>query len=198
MVEKIMCPSCHNICLGDVRYIAGFRECCCQSCGYEFMHSVSMNEEDKPMIFKRKKQMDNALDIEDVNELIQCLRKEFNKKLDELEDKNDRLHRIVRYSSDKPTCNFGEKHDPRVLYNGDLSGGNTLRIYIDKEEYEIYLPELNAVTRDKSTIDFRVDNNLAYFSILGETLKKEGIKFDFVIDYSNGKYVVSKTIIEDN
>lgn len=193
MVEKIMCPACHNICLGDVRYVAGFRECRCQLCGYEFMHSVETNRRSEPMIFKKRKQVDSGLNIEDVNELIQCLRKEFSKEIDELKDKNDRLHRIIKYSSDKPTYKFGEKHDPRVLYNGNLSGGNTLKIYVDKEEYEVYLSELNKVVRDKNTIDFRVDNNLVYFSILGKTTKGEIIKFDFVIDYTEGKYVVSET-----
>lgn len=140
------------------------------------------------MLFKKRKQTN--VDTEEIKDLIQSFRKDFNDKINALQTEKDKLHRIVKYSSDKPTYRFGEKLNPYILYNGNLSTCNTLWMYIDKEEYMIYLNELNSVKPDKTTCNFEVKNNLVYFNIIGESRMETQIHFNFVIDYKEGKYVV--------
>lgn len=177
--EHFLCPNCQILSFGDVEYIAGFRRCHCQMCGYVFSH-FAKEEEDELILFRKNKKRTNV-DTEEIKDLIQSFRRDFDDKISALQTEKDKLHRIVKYSSDKPTYKFGEKLDPCILYNGNLSTGNTLWMYIDKEEYKIYLDELNSVRPNKSTCNFEVKNNLAYFNIVGESRMETTMHFNFVV-----------------
>lgn len=135
-------------------------------------------------MFYKKKITELELRIEDLsNELSNC-RNKFNK-----------FERVAKYSKDnEATFNIRpELDDFWVVYN--------LYLYVDKEEYKISLGELEGVCKNKNC-SLRVEGALIYFEAVSklelEDDKYITKKYEFIIDYKKGKYVLSNiTEIKD-
>lgn len=187
--EYFTCPNCHIRSFSKVQIYGHFRIYFCTMCGHEFMCSHEANESEvKQMFFKRKGKKNGN---DDVESLVKKTADILNKRIDEVVEKNARLSRIIKYSTNEPTFRFGNQEYVLWINSGQLSAGNNLWMYIDKEEYKVYLSELDNVRPDKENCEFKVENDLVYFTILGETRYDTIQKFNFVIDYKKDKYVVT-------
>ena len=181
--EYFTCPRCNTQSFGQVENYGDFKKCYCLACGHQFLYQV-VEKEVKRMFFKRK----NKDKVEYATKETVA---ELNKKISMLIDKENKLHRIIKYSASEPTFRFGNQEYVLWINSGQLSAGNNLWMYIDKEEYKVYLSELDNVRPDKENCEFKVENDLVYFTILGETRYDTIQKFNFVIDYKKDKYVVT-------
>ena len=75
-----------------------------------------------------------------------------------------------------------------------------LFIYSNGREYDIIIDELNHICTDIDTCEFRVEDNIAYFSVTAFWSKtpEEKTSYEFVIDYKNEKYIcVRKSKVEN-
>ena len=190
-IEYFTCPKCRVRSFGKAKDYNGFKKCYCISCGHQFLYQTT-EREDKKMLFRRKNK--DEIDAA-TKEVIAAL----NKRISMLIDKENKLHRIIKYSANEPTFRFGNQEYVRWINSYQLSAGNNLWMYIDKEEYKVYLSELDSVRPDKENCEFKVENDLAYFTILGETRYDTIQKFNFVIDYKKDKYVVTtQEVKKDN
>lgn len=105
-----------------------------------------------------------------------------------LEEKYERLERIVKYSKDEPTFRIVEDRIwPRDVYETHtIIVKNYLYMYIDKEEYVVELIEMNRGVILPKCCDFKVEDNLAYFTVVDYI---GDIEDEFIIDFQSGAYV---------
>ena len=142
----------------------------------------------------KKKDRDNDNDrIEKLEKSLQQTKEDFHKRINETNKEVDKLERIIKYSKDKPTFRLVNSTGINSYY-GYLYYKHILYIYINKEEYTVELEELYGTQNiDKSSGDLKVENNMAYFTILSEPFTKDGtdyrIIYKFTIEYKTGKYV---------
>lgn len=137
------------------------------------------------MLFKRRKE-NQSLNIQNLKESIDEIKLDTNKINDKFTKEISRLNRIIKYSKDEPTFHF----------NVDIFSSFTRKygvyIYVNKEEYFIDLNEIEGHCIDKNSFEFYVKDDLAYFIISTFSgILRKWKKWEFIIDYKNGKYIVS-------
>lgn len=144
------------------------------------------------MWFKKKEEKDKSWvkvpdRISDLEESIKNIKENSQKRESELSEEVEKLHRIIKYASDKPTFKF-DRH--RICVWMTVSYRNTLYIYNEKEEYIIELNELDVVGEiDEESYDFKIDGDLAYFNLSTYSKYNLWTRREYVIDFKNGSYV---------
>lgn len=124
----------------------------------------------------------------------------FKAEIASLKEDFEKIKRIVKYAKDdQTTCHLVSE---RVLSCGSFyevkwSFAHKLYIYVDGEEYIVKLKELEDECADKTSFDFSVSRNLAYFDV--STFDRFGnyTRYSFTIDYEKGEYVVSSRFDEE-
>ena len=113
---------------------------------------------------------------EECKSLRRMLKAEEKRRINGIE----RLERIIRHSRDDgPTV--------VVHTNGRFSTDVYVRMYIDKEEYEVELRELCGFLINRDSAKFEVKDGLGVFSIM-----TRDFVWIFTIDYKKGTYVYSR------
>lgn len=140
--------------------------------------------------FKNKQKTNK---YEELENSIRKIKDDFYRREEELNDKVEKLQRIVKCSSDKPTFNLDTCHVYRMFAPSQTT--YSLYLYIDKEEYIIKLDELCDEELDKDSAWLNVEEDHAYFNIsafmsYGEA--KCWTRHKFIIEFKNGRYVYSK------
>lgn len=151
------------------------------------------------MLFKKKSKNDNrttCFNQKNLQEEIAGLQE--NNKI--LNNELSKLKRIVKYSGNKPTYHLDKSTGyytfipPKIEY--------TLYIYINKEEYAIKLEELENEIIDEKRCEFRIEENFCYFAIFSKwNMASDSANWkrhEFVIEFTNGKYVHSSKCDEKN
>lgn len=137
------------------------------------------------MWFKKTRQQ-----LNDLQNKINQVDKEYCKQVENLRQENEKLHRIIKFAGDKPTFRL-DCHKTRLGIYGYISK-NTLYIYCDKEEYHIELGELKDGNIDKSSYEFKVEGDLAYLNFYYHDYG--WYRYEYVIDYKRGTYVCNYKI----
>ena len=137
------------------------------------------------MLFKRRKENEN-LEIQNLKESISSIKLDNNKINEKFTKEISKLNRIIKYSKDIPTFHF----DVDIFSSFDRKYG--IYIYVDKEEYFVELVEIKNNPIDTNSFEFHVEDGLAHFNISTITgILGKWKRWEFIIDYKNGKYMVS-------
>lgn len=126
----------------------------------------------------------------------------------EMTEQYDKLIRIMKYAdftSDQPTFHLKSTRnigiiDPYMYLNDNVSiirSHNKLYIYVNREEYEIELTELNKYTTEKLEgvhyyISTTNDPGLLLFECCVGVIPINYTQHKFIIDYKQGHYVHSQ------
>lgn len=118
----------------------------------------------------------------------------------EYDTKIYKIHNILEHIDSKPGY--------RLAKLTNIEGGRGclypvtdihLFIYSKGREYDIIIDELRHLDTDEDTCEFRVEDNIAYFSVTTfyYHTPEEKTRYEFIIDYKNEKYIcVRKNKIE--
>jgi len=104
----------------------------------------------------------------------------------DLKDEILKLKRIIKRSKDDPTYYF----DIDILSTFGRKYG--IYIYVDKEEYFVNLNEISSHCIDTNSFEFYVENDLVHFNVSTYFgILRDWKRWKFIIDFHNGKYVVT-------
>lgn len=125
---------------------------------------------------------------------IQEIKDEFTEREKTLKSEIEKLHRIIKYSSNESTFNLD------ICYSfkwGYTKHRNKLYIYHEKEEYTVELMEFEYDEVDENSYEFRVDGDLAYFNVSSYSKHNGWIRHEYIIDYKKESYVCNSKVDEE-
>ena len=151
-------------------------------------------------IFGRKAYKITLSDLTDLKkefkESLKKQKKDYQKDIDFLLRENARLQRIIKNMAEvgspaASNCKLVKDIQNDFVYGGYFPTEKyTLYIYVEGEEYPIVLKELENKIFNQNVYTFKIEGEIVHFEI-----KVGSIKYVYLIDYKNEKYIFkSKSI----
>lgn len=149
--------------------------------------------------FKKKIENKNGLvkvldKCAELEKSIKEIKDDFVKREERLNKEIEKLHRIIKFASDKPTFNLDRNHSFNWM---SIEYRNKLYIYHEKEEYVVELVEFNGDEVDENSYEFRVNGDLAYFNASSYSKYNGWMRREYVIDYKKESYVCNSRADEE-